>query len=167
MQVSLWEIRRRRVGCNLRRIPQLCSGGAGFRTQVTVTAVAFSRGSFCMFISRMCKPSTARGLAGNSLNVKAHAPCPKPCAYLFSHFPNCVIVDLQCCVYFCCPAQWFRCIYISTLFHILFHCTSWRNVKHSSLCSKSPTCKSADFQRPWTWVHRFSHISQFYLRRHC
>ena len=26
----------------------------------------------------MCKPSTARGLAGNSLNVKAHALCPKP-----------------------------------------------------------------------------------------
>ena len=112
MPVSVWEMRRRRVECHLRTIPQLWSGGAGFRTQVTVIATAFSRGTFFVFISRMCKPSSARGVEGNSLTMKAHAPRPKPCAYLFSHFPNCVIVDLQCCVHFCCTAQWLDvCIY--------------------------------------------------------
>ena len=64
MPVSIWEMRRRRVECHLRTIPQLWSGGAGFRTQVTVIATAFSRGTFCMFISWTCKPSTCTWRGG-------------------------------------------------------------------------------------------------------
>ena len=49
------------------------------------------------------------------------------------------IVDLQCCVNFCCRAKWFSNIYF--FFHVLFHPSLSQGIKHSFLCyTVGPCC---------------------------
>ena len=56
-------------------------------------------------------------------------------------FKNQCLVDLQCCVNFCCPAKWFTCIYI--FFHILFHYRLSQETGYSSLhYTEEPCCLS-------------------------
>ena len=53
------------------------------------------------------------------------------------------IVDVQCCVHFCCTAKWFSYTYIYILFHIPFHYGLSQDIEYSSLCSTvGPCCLS-------------------------
>ena len=53
------------------------------------------------------------------------------------------IVDLQCCVNFCCAAKWFSYTYIHSFFSGLFHYGLSQDIEHSSLCcTVEPCCSS-------------------------
>ena len=49
------------------------------------------------------------------------------------------IVDLQCCINFCCIAKWFSYTYIN-IFKILFHDGLSQDIEYSSLCSTIGLC---------------------------
>jgi len=52
------------------------------------------------------------------------------------------LVDLQCCVNFCCIAKWVHYTYICILFHILFHYGLSQNIEYSSVCYTVGPCYS-------------------------
>ena len=53
------------------------------------------------------------------------------------------MVDLHCCVHFCCTTKWFSYTYIHILFSILFHCGLSQDIEYSFLCyTVGPCCLS-------------------------
>ena len=60
--------------------------------------------------------------------------------FWFGFFNSCYwsVVDLQCCVDFCCTAKWLSFNYI--LFRILFYNGLSQRVEYSSLCSTAGPC---------------------------
>ena len=56
------------------------------------------------------------------------------------------MVDLQCCVNFCCIAKWFSCtsicVYVYILFHMLFHYDLPWDIEYGSLCYTVKPCLS-------------------------
>ena len=59
---------------------------------------------------------------------------------LFFHWH---MVDLHCCVHFCCTTKWFSYTYIHILFSILFHCGLSQDIEYSFLCyTVGPCCLS-------------------------
>ena len=69
------------------------------------------------------------------------------------------IVNLQCCINFCCIAKWFSYTYAYILFHILFHYGLSQDIVYSSLCyTGGPCCLSILYIIVCIWSHYWAYI---------
>ena len=66
--------------------------------------------------------------------------------FILIYFLSWSIVDLQCCVNFCCITRWLSYTHIYILFHILFHYGLSQDIEYSSLCyTVGPCCLSIPY----------------------
>ena len=67
-------------------------------------------------------------------------------AKLWFNYTKCKLdtsLHLQCCINFCCTAEWFSYTYIYILFYILFHYGLSQDIEYRSLCYiVGPCCLS-------------------------